>query len=155
MQDRPEMIVPRVATSADAINAFESSHGIRLPADYRKFLLATNGGRPKLANFPVDGFPHAETWDIAFFMSIGGGIPTQELAYALELYAGGLPDGVLPIAGDDGGNYICLDMRDGGEKVVFWEKSHFWSTGEWREQDLHRIAASLREFFASLGPSPY
>ena len=145
---------PPIAPSA--IAAFERSRAITLPASYRAFLQATNGGVPKLSVFPVQGRPRAPLDNVQSFLGIGvPGIPTDELAYAYDLYIGGFPFGIVPIANQDEGNYVCLDLRGGNEKVVFWDKSHFWSTGEWREKDLYAVADSFDEFLALLRPNPY
>ena len=125
------------------VAAFERHVGITFPASYKEFLLATNGGRPWKSDFPIkDG----STSNIKVFLGIDVSTPTSELDYAYEQYGGALPRGVVPIASDDGGNYICLDLRSGHDKILFWEKSHFWSTGEWREKDLHDVAGSFVEF---------
>jgi hypothetical protein len=76
--------------------------------------------------------------------------PTTELAYAYDLYAGGLPRGIVPIAGDGSGNYVCLDLRKGTDRVAFWDKRHFWGAGEWRESDLYHVASSFEEFLGFL-----
>ena len=54
------------------------------------------------------------------------------------------------------GDYVCLDLaRASRRRVAFWDKRHFWGTGEWREGDLYHVANSFEEFLASLRPNPY
>ena len=128
---------------SNEVAAFERHVGISFPASYKEFLLATNGGRPLKSDFPImDG----STSNIHVFLGIGVSTPTSELDYAYEQYGGALPQGVVPIANDDCGNYVCLDVRSGHDRIFFWDKSHFWSTGEWREKDLHEVADSFEQF---------
>jgi hypothetical protein len=89
------------------------------------------------------------------FAGIGVREPTDELAYSYDLYVGGFPRGIVPIAGNGGGDYTCLDLRNGKERVAFWDKRHFWGTGEWRERDFYHVADSFAEFLGSLRPNPY
>ena len=50
-------------------------------------------------------------------------------------------------------DYICLDLRNSQERVVFWDNRPFWGTGVWNEADLYPIANTVAEFFASLRPA--
>lgn len=138
------------------LEEFEGAYKLRLPADYKAFLLATNGGRPAEGFFRPAGLP--TMGGVASVLDFFGldliDFPALSLGYALDLYSGGIPDAIVPIAVDDYGNYTCLDLRSGKEGVAFWEKSHFWSTGEWRESDLYNVADSFDEFLSMLGPDP-
>jgi len=151
----PEMVRRNPPTSLSAIIEFECAHGLKLPASYKLFLLETNGGIPRNSNFTIVTRPSNPDENVQNFLGIGvPGIPTSELSYPIDLYHGGIPDGLLPIANQDFGSYICLDLRDGTDRVAFWDKSHFWSTGEWREVDLYHVADSFEAFLALLGPAP-
>lgn len=133
--------------TATDISDFEQFTGTTFPQDYKDFLLATNGGRPFSTAFSIaDGSESA----VREFLGFDLPVPTSELADAYETYGGALPNGVIPIANDSFGNYICLDMRGGRERVAFWDKSHFWSTGVWREKDLMDVASSFRAFLKLL-----
>lgn len=151
----PGMRANNPTTTSAAIKDFERDRGLALPNRYKEFLLATNGGVPEAPAFPVDGMAGTGIWVIQVFFGIGVREPTSELAYGYDLYAGGIPHDIVPIAADGMGNYICLDLRKGGERVAFWDKRHYWGTGEWRESDLHHVANSFEEFLASLRPNPY
>jgi cell wall assembly regulator SMI1 len=148
----PEMRRNNTPTTAAAIDEFERQRGITLPRSYKEFLLALNGGVPKFTAFPVHDVPGGFQL-VQSFAGIGVREPTDELAWSNDLYAGGIPHGIVLIAGNGGGDYICLDLRDGKERVAFWDKRHFWGTGEWRESDLYHVADSFAEFLASLRPN--
>jgi hypothetical protein len=151
----PEIIEGNPLTSLAAIEDFERQRDLALPALYKQFLLTTNGGHPKNSIFPIKGMALNPFGSIQTFAGIGVREPTDELAWSNDLYAGGIPHGIVLIAGNGLGDYICLDLRDGKERVAFWDKRHFWGTGEWRESDLYHIADSFAEFLASLRPNPY
>ena len=151
----PEMTQNNPPTTAVAIEDFERDRGLVLPRRYKDFLLATNGGIPETPAFPVEGMASTQVWVIQAFFGIGVREPTNELAYGYDLYAGGIPQEIVPIAADGMGNYVCLDLRKGADRVTFWDKRHFWSTGEWRESDLYHVANSFEEFLKSLRPNPY
>ena len=141
--------------SMAAIREFEHSRGLDLPSLYREFLLATTGGSPDTPLFPIEGMALNPHGLIQVFFGIGAGLPTSDLAKVYDMYVGGFPQGIVPIACTDGDDFICLDLRNGHERVAFWDKRHFWGTGEWRESDLYHVADSFADFLASLGPSPY
>ena len=146
----PEMRTQRPPTTSDAIAKFERTRSLNLPGDYKAFLLANNGGSPRASLFPLQGRPHDPIDNIQTFLGIGVSVPTNELSYAYDLYIGGFPFGIVPIAVQDLGSYICLDLRDGKERVAFWDHRHFWSTGEWREQDLYLVANTFSDFLTLL-----
>lgn len=151
-----EISDPNPPTNASSIAAFEVQAGVELPRSYKSFLLLTNGGRPSRTYFDVKNRPFSPEEALHYFLGLGiTDYPTLDLLYPLNLYAGGIPSEVVPIANEDGGSYICLDLRHGGERVVYWDKAHFWSTGEWREDDLYPIADSFAEFLSLLRPSPH
>ena len=155
MQMFPKMIRTYTLTTPDAIRQFESERRLSLPAPYKKFLLSQNGGVPADPAFPLNGYPYGKIGIVQSFKGIGVEEPTDELSYGYDFYHGGIPDDLLPIAGDGGGSFVCLDLRDNTERIAFWDHRHFWSTGEWREQDLYHVANSFEEFLGLLRPNPY
>jgi hypothetical protein len=151
----PLMAHHNPATNLMAIQKFERQRSIELPPSYKKFLLLTNGGVPETSAFPISNFDESSIGVMQIFLGIGVEHPTSELAYAYDLYAGGIPEGIVPIASNGGGDYICLDLRKVSDRVAFWDKNHFWSTGEWRERDLYPVADTFEQFLTSLRPNPY
>ena len=105
-------IAPGPPLSEDDLAAFETLHGLRLPADYRAWLLLTNGGEPE-PNV-VLGSENEAT--VRGFYSVGGE-GTWDLAWALR-GTGPFPPGCLPIAFEDGGNSYLL--TDDGQ-VLYWD----------------------------------
>ena len=152
----PEITEANPPTSPTAIGNFERSRSITLPKLYKEFLLATNGGRPKFSAFPIEGMPLNPVGSIHFFFGIENSRwRVYDLAEAYDFFAGRIPHDIVPIASDDFGSHVCLDLRKGKDRVAFWDHRHFWGTGEWREGDLYPVADSFAEFLASLRPNPY
>ena len=146
----PTTVGSDIPTSERAIRDFEQQYGVRLPKVYVGFLLMTNGGRPNKLAYPIAGLA-----DVDFFMGLAPQSETFDLRRYLDIFAGRIPADFVLVGVNGGVDYICLDLRDGGERVVFWDHAHFWSTGEWREGDLYFIANSFQEFLTSLRPNPY
>ncbi len=139
-------------TSFDAIEAFERDRGVSLPERYISFLLSTNGGIPESPVFPITGMADNPDGLVQVFYGINARISTSDLAKVYDQYKGGIPTEVVAIACTGFDDFICLDLRNDQERVVFWDKRHFWGTGEWRERDLFHIANSFDEFLMKLRP---
>jgi hypothetical protein len=135
------------------IEEFEAPRNLKLPKLYCQFLKSTNGGIPDKDTYPISGMPNNPEGGIQCFFGFLKELEVDTINWNYDLYAGGFPHGIVPIAGNGGGDYVCLDLRNGGERVAFWNKRHFWGTGEWREKDLYPIADSFEQFLASLTKS--
>jgi SMI1 / KNR4 family (SUKH-1) len=143
------------STTDAQIREFERTRQIALPAAYRNFLKATDGGVPDRRTFPIAGMKDNPFGGIQCFFGLNSPTEVNTLVWNYDLYAGGFPRGIVPIAGNGGGDYVCLDLRDGQDRVVFWNFRHYWGTGQWRDTDLYHVANTFDEFLASLKPSPY
>jgi hypothetical protein len=144
----------RTPTNDLAISDFEQRTGFALPKDYRAFLLHTNGGQPDLNAFPV--MDYEDSVEILNqFSGLGTAKPSSDIAEDHEFFAGRVPDGLIVIGHTDGGGHLCLDLRGGRQKVMFWDHRHFWSTGEWREKDLYHVADTFDELIAAMRRNPY
>ena len=146
----PDMTNTEPSTTAQALIQFELLNNMVLPHLYRKFLLAVNGGRPVSKVFQIHGLPLNEFGEVNFLFGVGAEFPANDLSNVCAWFAGRIPPNFLPIADNGGVDYICLDLRGGLDKVVYWSHAHFWSTGEWRESDLYPIADSFEKFLNSL-----
>lgn len=147
----------------DKLHALERELGCTLPADYREFLAACNGGcfkgdfwynEPLADGRPADvGLHHLH------------GIRDRDcysLLWARHCYQSEgeirIPLDLLPIADDPGGNAICVGI--GGEhygKVFFWDHECEPDPSEWDGRvetavNIQHLTDSLREFVAGLKP---
>jgi cell wall assembly regulator SMI1 len=113
--------------NTSAIADFEKQFDIRLPQDYKEFLLQNNGGAPE------------EDWafdfiDIATNTKTGSDIQSFFVIYDEETYKDDdlrksyrilreneeVPVGILPIGNDPGGNLICISVSDKNYGEVFF-----------------------------------
>ncbi len=139
--------------SLSRLNDFETRTRIRLPEDYRQFLLENNGGQPEPAFFwikrPVDGSRVHR-----FYGLFEGKLPPSLYAYA-GADRRGVPAGLLPIGDDGVGNLICIGVaapRYGG--VFFLDHDAL----SWRHPNangaINRLADSFSSFLLSLMEDP-
>ena len=137
----------------DTINTLETSNNITLPAEYRNFLLAVNGGRPSHDNAFVFVEGQVEPLcDIKnFFGILPDGPECADLMTVHEWYSDRLPKNMLPIATDSCGNVILLDVqrRPGIGGVYFWV--HDSEVEGTKEDGLTRVSASFQSFLDQTG----
>ena len=128
---------PWRAPTAQDFDRVETKVGGRLPDDFRYFVGKYGGGMLLNEDYTIEA-PIVEQcpW--------GDGV-TPESLYApgegrwafedaLETFRGRIPDGVLPISHDAGGNQVCLDVAGAFPgSVWFWDHEQRWFTGNLEE----------------------
>nr|WP_321232909.1 ankyrin repeat domain-containing protein [uncultured Psychroserpens sp.] len=118
------------------ISKFEQDIDVKLPKDYKKFILKNNGGRPTLNIFETLGGEYES--DIQFFFGI-----TEEGIYDLRRNQTNLPNNLigkfLPIAIDSGGNLILLQLDS--------NTVHFF---DHEIEEIVTISNSFKEFLKDL-----
>ena len=115
----------------ERLRSAERKLGLDFPESYRRFLLAHNGGRPEPETFSL---PDGSTDLVDWFLGIHNGEEDNLLRYA-DAYKGRVPDDLLPIAHDPGGNLICLGIappRFG--QIFFWD--HNWEARKGSQQRM-------------------
>lgn len=105
----------------EQIAAIESAVGNRFPCDYREFAVNYSGGSPNETDFE---FPDDET--STFYASLGEFFTLspnddRNLLRWME-QTEFFPAGLVPFAGDGGGNCICFDFRSDSNSpsIAFW-----------------------------------
>lgn len=135
------------------VRAFESKIGATLPADYRDFLLQVNGGRTAQSHTTF-GLRKGET-----ILNSLHSLKEPDEQFDLETWWAKhrVPDELLLVGYDDGGNHVCLVIR--GEHLG--EVWYFDVLNErpedanprvpWHNRrDFIRLAGTFREFMSSL-----
>jgi cell wall assembly regulator SMI1 len=146
------MVYARPPVSADDLAAAErrlAEIGHPLPASYKAFLTEHDGGRPVRDMYTFEQFDRTEEDVVSFFLGVGpapGGSLVQTLGW------GEMLPGLLPIAADPCGNYVCLDTRRGGDAVVFWDHEEGWDEPD--DSNLFPIAPDFQTFLDSLVEAP-
>jgi hypothetical protein len=133
---------------------FEARLGAALPADYRQFLLANNGGElvPDEIILPGQGQPFASMGPL-FGLHDG----PESLEAVCDNVEGLIPAEVLAFGEDVGGNLLCIGIRGGHRgKVFFWDHNRsFPGEDEPGWSGMTLLAGSFEEFVAALGrPQP-
>ena len=144
----------KAPVSDGEIDAVESRLGVKLPPDYRKHLLAHNGGRPEPDGFDITwdhDCPAAEDWRtscMGWFLAVGDMKHSNLYEYNAITFKGRIPADTLAIAHDAGGNLILLALAGiHAGKVLFWVKDYEVEDGEVPSYDnIGLLAENLRGF---------
>jgi hypothetical protein len=133
----------------DLLLEFEATIGTSLPEDYRAFLLKYNGGVPRQNAFSYADArgPYTDSVVRIFYGFHQGHLYRLDRTFGLSRSV--IPDELLAIASDPGGNLICLGYKgkDRG-KVFFLDTDGASDTDpEWNRRKLHKIANSFSSLF--------
>jgi cell wall assembly regulator SMI1 len=135
---------PRISESD--VTALEDRLGVQLPPGYRAFLLKHNGGRPFPASFMMTLDGNRVPWRIHFFLGIRHREETLRLDWAWEVTQDTRPHGVIPIASDEGGNYLYLGTEPWNRDEVYFGAT----PSNWEKVKLIAVADSFEDFLSSL-----
>jgi ankyrin repeat protein len=130
--------------SPDQLAQIETSKGLRLPAEYRSFLLRANGGIPEPRRFHYI----VSDEDEGTRCRQKGKITVFYPASALEV-PWGFPDWLLPIAQVEDaleGGMLCIALKGRKQGRIY-----YWPEQEIGEDKLHRVADSFNSLLALLG----
>ncbi|EJV56225.1 SMI1/KNR4 family protein [Bacillus cereus] len=144
-----EMVVSKKEDAYKSIETIERIYGVDLPLDYKEFLLEYGGGFIKDNRMyqPIEVTPVTPKDG---FDSIGGfyGITNDsyEIESIIQTYKDIIGSSVMPIADADGGDFICIGLKDKYRgKIYYW-----YHEGETINEDgkeyYYLIANSFEEF---------
>jgi SMI1/KNR4 family protein SUKH-1 len=136
----------------EALAAAESALaelGHRIPPSYREFLTGHDGGPPVQAIFEFDDVDGRHQRDrVHYFLGVADS-PDGDLVETAGALHGRVVPGMLPIAGDEYGNFLLLDARDDGDGPVwFWDHEREGDDPE--DSELARVAPDFETFLDSL-----
>ena len=128
--------------------------GHELPPSYREFLLEHDGGEPVRERFSFDDDGAASGSLIGEFLSARpAASPRLDLVKAAGLLNERIPRGVVPIAIDQGGNFVCVDTRGGADgPVLLWDHEREAEPAD--ESNLTWLAPDLAAFLDGLEEPP-
>jgi hypothetical protein len=127
-----------------AVQVFEGFLGVGLPVSYAEFLKKNDGDPPDKGRFEIPG----EGDDvIQYFFPLISKNKTLTLPYKIKIFDGRIPDGMLPIGSDPGGNLILMCLKGKNrEKIYFWD--HEKENGN--ETMLIELAKDFSSFLKNL-----
>lgn len=144
-----EMAVSKKEGAYTAIETIEGIYGVDLPVDYKGFLLEHGGCfiKDNIMYQPIEVTP---VTPVDGFDSVGGFYGITNDAYdiesAIQTHKDILGSFVMPIADADGGDLICVGLKDEYRgKIYYW-----YHEGETIDEDgneyFYLIANSFEEF---------
>ena len=143
----------RSDASTEEVSEMEARAGFSLPSDYAQFLLEWNGGKPDVGEFEFLTFiGHKQASAVRAFPSLDRSDHYYSAHRNLDMLHGRLPRSTIPIAEDDLGNVILLELRETGRgNIYFWD--HECEGDEDPYASLSIIAPSFTEFVKQFGVS--
>lgn len=140
--------------SDETLDGLEKRRGLRLPQPYRQFLLLNNGGRPDKCVFQYqtqDGRCGSSFVDTFFSVYEGEYHNWDSYFDTYKSWRKRVPDNLIPIADDPGGNLVLLSVsgEDVGN-VYFWDHHKESRTGEPTWDNVYPIAKTFPDFLDSL-----
>lgn len=149
-----ELSAGKLAADEKSIGQFEFVNRLELPADYRAFLLKTNGGTVE-GDWIFDISKEEGATFLRWFLRAADvRRSTNTLAYYQELCGWRLPKNLIVIAADGFSNKVCLGVR-GAElgKVYFWNiQKEYAETAPGSFENFSEIAPSFSRFLEMLRP---
>jgi hypothetical protein len=131
----------------------ETKLGVSFPEDYKQFLLTYNGGIPYPQRVKIPNTNHTVLLD--FFYGIMKVPDCRDLTYAYRISKDDLPEGVIPIGHDPGGNpFFLWTVGDQRGYVYFWDRRSFFSESI-DSTDVYYLAESFTSLLASLCDTDY
>lgn len=137
------------------LDALEHRLQIKLPENYRHFLLEHNGGRPVPKGFSFVEDSHGLTGSsIAWFLAVHDGPYSnfEKDYYVYKVRNRRLPDNLMPIAHDPFSNQICMSFGgDDKGAIYFWDHEIEADEGEEATyRNCYLIAPTLEQFLDGL-----
>jgi len=124
--------------------------------EYKQHLLKHNGGQvlPNIFSFNEHGTMTEST--VRLFLAIGGSDydDLEEHISTYKIEKKRIPDRMIPIAYDDGGNLVCISCK--GEDIgyiYFWDhekEEEYEVEGEADAPNIHIIAKDFNSFLDNL-----
>ncbi|WP_338553176.1 SMI1/KNR4 family protein [Paenibacillus sp. KS-LC4] len=130
----------------EEINEFQQKLNLRLPEQYKNFLLESNGGDPSPSMFKISDEQGEGVLNIFY----GIGDMYSNLEEYIDIYEGRLPLGFIPIGNDPSGNVICLGLNE-----KYYSNIYFWDHEQESDNpddmsNMFFLANDLNEFLNSL-----
>jgi hypothetical protein len=128
------------------LGSFEKKQSLALPAPYKEFLLATNGGRPERDLFKIKGLEGDAPGRIHIFLGLNDPVASCNLDWNIDVFGDRIPADLLPIATTEGVDKICLRVAGARVGAIFYWDGH----ARGGERNLYLLADDFTSFLSSL-----
>lgn len=136
------------------ISEIETLFGHQLPIDYRNFLETYNGGFPDPHKLEISPRQGRTSVDILYgIMDSTSSYDHLDLAKNFNNRKHQMPQGVLSIGHDPGGNYICIALTEDRYGQVFFydhEEPNEDAEGNLTWDNLYLVANTFTDFLNKL-----
>lgn len=139
--------------SEGELASFEAGLGSRLPAGYREFLLASNGGVPTPDGIDVPGLPGTPS-DVQVLFGVRRSEESSSLTWNLAILADRLETGLLPIARDSEGGVFCLSLRPRDTHAVVYCDLQWVFADHVSRPESYFVAPDFESFLGKLRSLP-
>jgi len=136
------MIEPFGCASDTELAIFEAAFGVKLPADYREFLLQKNGGKAQETLHFVEELGEVVAVDVFYGIAVHRSF---DLVRINKEYQSDLPAGYLLIGQDAGAAWFVLATGEGAGAVYFYDHQHYFPQSS-AERNAYKLADSFSEF---------
>lgn len=110
--------VSRPAPTETELSDLESALGVSLPDAYKALLQTANGGHPELNTFVPEGADPGSRWSVDVFYYLSSDKTGEGNVWrTLDEHQQVLRIGCLPVARDEGGNQVIMDLADSPPSV--------------------------------------
>lgn len=135
-------LINKELTEEDLVH-FELSIGLKLPEEYRYFLLLNNGGEPETNEFDIPN--QNNSCGVNKFLGVNE-IKNEKINLGSRLV-----ESALPIAYAECGNLVCITLGEKNGEIYFWDHELEANNNElpsWK--NMFFLASSFDEFLHSL-----
>ncbi len=134
--------------SEPQIDRLEESLDVKLPEDYRSFLLRTNGGKPHPAFFPVAGHKTIRYGRLESLFGVGRPIKQSNIDWNYKNLIGQLPNYHFPIGITPEEDMVTLSLgRLDAGRIYFWIRAEYNVAGD---NEAYFVAGDFSKFLDSI-----
>jgi hypothetical protein len=134
--------------SEPQIDRLEQSLDVKLPEDYRSFLLRTNGGKPHPAFFPVQGHKTIHYGRLDSLFGVGRPVKQSNIDWNYKNLIGQLPNYHFPIGITPEEDMVTLSLgRLDAGRIYFWIRAEYNVAGD---NEAYFVAGDFSKFLDSI-----
>jgi hypothetical protein len=127
---------------------------LRLPDDYKSFLIEHNGGIPSPNTFAIQGMEHNPRAELQRLFGIDTRVEENSISWNREVFAGRVPNEYLPVGCTPSGDLVCIGVEGARfGAVVLWDSYAIGQRSEWSRtgySNIFPVGDSFQEFLAGL-----